>query len=75
MQAIGTFRRELKRDQEPSDMSDDDRSCEEGEVNVDKQLFTVLQVSCQGLVLLWSADVVVRCGCRNYNKRLFTGRQ
>ena len=45
MQAIGTFRRELKRDQEPSDMSDDDRSCEEGEVNVDKLLDDVRRVA------------------------------
>ena len=44
MQAIGTFRRELKRDQEPSDMSDDDLSCEEGEVNVDKLLDDVKRV-------------------------------
>ena len=44
MQAIGTFRRELKRDQEPSGISEDDLSCEEGEVNVDKLLDDVKRV-------------------------------
>ena len=44
MQAIGTFRRELKRDQEPSGISEDDLSCEEGEVNIDKLLDDVRRV-------------------------------